>query len=82
MFPICTILRAKAVLPGMKFNTDSMYTRYILCGTVGDIFADDAMYHKNCMSSFITQFQKRHEILNLKDDDQDESIGNAFECIV
>ena len=28
------------------------------CKTVGDIFAPDVVYHKSCMTNFISEFQK------------------------
>ena len=67
--------RAKQFLSAIKFNKVEVFTRCILCKTLGDIFAADVMYHKNSMTNYIVKFQ-RHvtKILHDNDDHCDNSI--------
>ena len=66
---ICERKRAKEFLSAIKFNKDEVFTRCILYKTVGDIFAADVMYHKNCKTNYIMKFQRDvGEILDDTDD--------------
>ena len=54
----------------IKFNKDEVFTRCILCKTVGDIIAADVMYHKNCMTNCIMKFQR--DVGEILDDNDDQ----------
>ena len=45
--------RASLFLSGIKFNKNGVFTRCILLGSPGDIFAADIMYYKNCLSNYL-----------------------------
>ena len=60
--------RAKQFLSAIKFNKEEVFTRCILCKAVGDIFAADVMYHKNCMTNYMKFQRDVGEILDGKDD--------------
>ena len=44
---------ASLFLSAIKFNKDEVFTRFILLRSLGDIFAIDIMYHKNCLSTYL-----------------------------
>ena len=67
---ICETKRAKQFLSAIKFNKDEVFTRCILCKAVGDIFAADVMYHKNCMTNYIMKFQR--DVSEILDDNADQ----------
>ena len=50
-------------LPAIKFNKDEVFTRCILLGSPGDIFAVDIMYHKNCLSNYLRKFKREVEMI-------------------
>ena len=67
--------RAKQFLSAIKFNKVEVFTRCILCKTLGDIFAADVMYNKNNLTNYIVKFQRDvTEILDDNDDHCDNSI--------
>ena len=49
---------ASKFLAAYEFNKDDVYRRCVFFKTVGDIFAADIMYHRNCMSGYILQFDR------------------------
>ena len=66
---------SKAVPFLIKFNKDEVFTRCIPCKTVGDIFAADVMYHKNCNTNYVVKFQRDvREVL----DDNDDQCNNSI----
>ena len=61
---ICEARRARLFLSAIKYNKD-VYTRCSLLQNIGDVFAADVMYHKNCLSSYLRRFEREiEEILN------------------
>ena len=68
---ICETKRAKQFIRAMKFNKDCVYGRSsIVYETLGDIFAADIFYHRNCMSQYILTFQRDIEdVMNYDDTD-------------
>ena len=59
--------RAKGLLRAATFNKDSVHTRIIFLKTIGDVFAEDVMYHTNCLINYVTQFQRNVEDLMAND---------------
>ena len=55
--------RASLFLSAIKFNKDEVFTRCILFGSPGDIFAADIMYHKNCLSNCLRKFESEVEMI-------------------
>ena len=55
--------RASLFLPAIKFDKDEVFTRCILLGSPGDIFAADIMYHKNCLSNYLRKFEPEVEMI-------------------
>ena len=56
----------QAVPSAIKFNKDEFFTRCILCKTFGDIYSTDVIYHKNCVTNYITKFQR--DVSDILDD--------------
>ena len=54
---------ASLFLSAIKFNKDEVFTRCILLGSPGDIFAADIMYHKNCLSNYLRKFERKVEMI-------------------
>ena len=50
--------RASNFLAAYQFNKDDVYRRCVFFKTVGDIFAADLLYHRNCMSGYLLQFDR------------------------
>ena len=50
--------RASIFLAAYQFNKDDVYRRCIFLKTTGDIYAADIMYHTNCMSAYLLQFDR------------------------
>ena len=67
---ICETKRAKQFLYEINFNKDEVFIRWILCKTIGEIFAADAMYYKNCMASYIRKFHR--DVSEILDDNNDQ----------
>ena len=40
-----------------------VYTRCSLFESIGDVFANDVMYHKNCMTNYLRKFEREIEQL-------------------
>ena len=55
--------RASLFLSGIKFNKNGVFTRCILLGSPGDIFAADIMYYKNCLSNYLRKFECEVEMI-------------------
>ena len=75
LWRVCENQRAATFLAALKFNKDEVNTRCVFLKTVGDIYAADIMYHTNCMSGYLLQFErdivKINEIRNELDKDSD-----------
>ena len=66
--------RATRFLAALKFNKDDVHRRLIFCESVGDIFAADVMYHKNCMSGYLLSFERDfHRIQEISEELDKES---------
>ena len=66
---------ANRMLKAVNFNKDIVHTRMIFMKEIGDIFANDVMYHRNCMNKYINQFERDVEKL-LADDFESEKQSN------
>ena len=55
---ISVMKRAKQFLSTTKFFKDDVYTRTIFLNNVGDVFAADILYHRNCLSNYMLKFQR------------------------
>ena len=55
------------LLKAANFNKDEIHIRLIFLKETGDVWAKEIMYHKNCMSKYISKFQRNIEKL-LADD--------------
>ena len=76
---ICENRRAKLFLSATKFFKDTVYGRCSLLGNIGDVFAADILYHKNCMSSYILKFDREVEqLINSDDTVFDNSTDGVF----
>ena len=62
-YRICEADRAKRFLSAIKYNKDMVYTRCSMSESVGDVFANDVMYHKNCMTNYLRRFEREIEQL-------------------
>ena len=58
---------ADRLLKVANFNKDEIHIRLIFLKETGDVWAKEIMYHKNCMSKYISKFQRNIEKL-LADD--------------
>ena len=58
-FRISEANQAKKFLSAINFFKDDVHRRSILLETVGDVFAADIMYHRNCMRKLHNQVPKR-----------------------
>lgn len=64
-FRMCEAKRARLFLSAIKYNKDEVYTRCSLLQNIGDVYAADIMYHKNCLSNYLRKFEREiEEILN------------------
>ena len=71
-FRITTPGRAESLLKATRFNKDEVHTRMIFLTTIGDVFANDVMYHTNCFLRYITQFERDVEKLLSSDFENQE----------
>ena len=55
--------RATLFLSAIKFNKGEVFTRCILLGSPGDIFAADIVYHKNCLSNYLRKFEREVKMI-------------------
>ena len=56
---------------------------YSLLGNIGDVFATDILYHKNCMCSFILKFDhKVNELINSNNTVFDNSTEDVFNRVI
>ena len=53
----------KNLLSAARFFKDDVQTRCILWKTPGDVFATNAMDHKNCLSGYVLKFKGEIELL-------------------
>ena len=54
---ICEATRANLFLSVIKFYKDVVYIRWALIEKLGDVYAADVMYHKNCLSNYLRIFE-------------------------
>ena len=68
------------MLTAVNFNNDGGYTRCILYKTIGDIFAADLVYHKNCMYNYLVKFHRDVSDLLDEHDEQcnDDTVNGYF----
>ena len=77
---ICENRGAKLFLSATKFFKDTVYDRRSLLGNIGDVFAADVLYHKNCMSSYILKFDRElDQLINSDDTVFDNSTEDVFD---
>ena len=70
---ISVMKRAKQFLSATKFFKDDVYTRTIFLNNVGDVFAADILYHRNCLSNYILKFRRDLQlIMDNEEDTMDE----------
>ena len=62
-FRIETPDKADCLLKAVSFNKDEIHTRMIFMKEIGDVFANDVMYHNNCMCKYLNQFERDVEKL-------------------
>ena len=83
LWRVCENKRAATFLAAFKFNKDEVYTRCIFYQTVGDIYAADILYHTNCMSSYLLQFERDmariNEICNELDKESNDLLSAAVD---
>ena len=76
---ICEPRRAKQLLTAVKFNNDDVYTRCILYKTIGDVFAADLVYHKNCMTNYLVKFHRDvSDLLDENDEQCNDDTVNVY----
>ena len=81
--PICENRRAKLFLLPTKFFKDTVYDRCSLLGNIGDEFAADILYHKNCMSYYIVKFDREvDQLINSDDTVFDNSTEDIFNRVI
>ena len=56
-YRISEINVAKTLLKAANFNKDSVHTQCILFKNVGDVFAVDVMYHRNCLNKYFKKIR-------------------------
>ena len=75
--------RAKLFLSVTKFFKDTVYDRCSLLGNIGNIFAADILYYKNCMSSYILKFDREvDQLINSDDTVFDNSTEDVFNRVI
>ena len=80
---ICENRRAKLLSSATKFFKDTVYNRCSLFGNIGDVFAADILYHKNCMSSYILKFDREvDQLINSDDTVFDNSTEDVFNRVI
>lgn len=62
-YRICEARRAKRFLSAIKYNKDVVYTRCSLFESIGDVFANDVMYHNNCLTNYLRKVEREIEQL-------------------
>ena len=62
-YRICEADRARSFLSAIKYYKDEVYTRCSLLENIKDVFAEDIMYHKNCMGNYLQKFEREIEKL-------------------
>ena len=55
------------MLKTANFNKDEIHVRIIFLKETGNVWAKDIMYHNNCMSKYISKFQRDMEKLSAVD---------------
>ena len=58
-----TAEKADCLLKAVNFNKDEVHTRMIFFKEIGDVFAGDVLYHKNCLNKYLNQFERNIEKL-------------------
>ena len=71
-YRISTKSRAVVFINAYKLNLDDVFSRCSVFNDPEDIFAADIMYHKNCMSHYLSQYHRRVSMVidNLEAEDQ------------
>lgn len=80
-----TAEKADCLLKAVNFNKDEVHTRMIFFKEVGDVFAGDVMYHKNCLNKYLNQFERDIEKLlagNFGNNQETNIIKEAFDELV
>ena len=66
-----------------KFFKDTVYDRCSLLGNIGDVFADDILYHKNCVSYYILKFDREvNQLVNSNNTVFDNSTGDVLNSVI
>ena len=66
-----------------KFFKDTVYDRCSLLGNIGDVFSDDILYHKNCVSSYILKFDREvNQLVNSDNNVFDNSTEDVFNRVI
>ena len=72
---ISVMKRAKQFLSATKLFKDDVYTRTIFLNNVGDVFAADILYHRNCLSNYILKFQRDLQLIMDNEEDTTDEDG-------
>ena len=66
-----------------KLFKDTVYDWYSLLANIGDVFATDILYYKNCMCSFILKFdQEVDQLINSDNTVFDNSTEDVFNRVI
>ena len=60
---ISEAIRVSLFVPAINFIKNKVFTRCILLGSTGDIFAANIMHHKNCLSNYLRKFEREVEVI-------------------
>ena len=55
--------RVSLFVSAINFIKNKVFTRCILLGSAGDIFAANIMHHKNCLSNYLRKFEREVEMI-------------------
>ena len=59
---------AQQLLSATRFFKDDVHVRCVLLESPGDVFAEDILYHKTCLSSYILKFKRELELIMMDND--------------
>ena len=63
MYRTCEPELASLFLSTIKYNKDDVSTRCSFIETIGDVIANDIMYHKTCTTNYLMKFEREIEKL-------------------
>ena len=80
---VCGRRSAQQLLSATRFFKDDVHTKCVLLECPGDVFAENILYRKTCMSSYIQKFKRELELIMMDDEDiVDYSVEAMFNDVI